>query len=102
MYLKKYVSALFLFIGAATATYVIVSNAVQKALEVVEKIQSGGVPLDVATISELVSQPSPTGEFSTNIALVALLVFWIIGIVDSFRVGRMLEKVDGVADENET
>ncbi len=102
LYLKKFILGLLLSIGAATATYFIVSNAVQTALEVVEKIQGGSIPLEVGTITELVSQQSGAGEYSTNIAMIALFTFWVIGILDSLRVGRMLEKVDGVADKNET
>jgi hypothetical protein len=101
-YLKKYVLGLLLSIGAATATYFIVSSAVQTALEVVVKIEGGSIPLEVGTITELVSQQSHASEYSTNIAMIALFTFWIIGMLDSFRVGHMLEKVDGVAGENET
>ena len=102
LYLKKYVFGLLLSIGAATATYFIVSSAVQTALEVVESIQGGSFPLEVGTITELVSQQSRVSEDSTNIAMIALFIFWVIGILDSFRVGHMLEKVDRVAGENET
>jgi len=102
LYLKKYVLGMLLSIGAATATYFIVSSAVQTALEVAEKIQGGSIPMEVGTITELVSQKSSAGESSTNNALIALFTFWVIGILDSFRVGRILEKVDGVVGENET
>ena len=102
LYLKKYVFGLLLSIGAATATYFIVSSAVQTALEVVESIQGGSIPLEVGTITELVSQQSRVSEDSTNIAMIALFIFWVIGILDSFRVGHMLEKIDRVAGENET
>ena len=102
LYLKKYILGLLLSIGAATATYFIVSSAVQTALEVVENIQGGGIPLEVGSITELVSQQSRASEDSTNIAMIALFTFWVIGILDSFRVGHMLEKFDRVAGENET
>ena len=102
LYLKKYVFGLLLSIGAATATYFIVSSAVQTALEVVENIQGGSIPLEVGTITELVSQQSRASEDSTNIAMIVLFTFWVSGILDSFRVGRILEKFDGVAGKNKT
>ena len=102
LYLKKYVPGLLLSTGAATATYFIVSSAVQMALEVVKKIEDGSIPLEVGTITELVSQQSRASEYSTNIAMIVLFTFWVTGILDSFRVGRILEKFDGVAGENET
>ena len=91
LYLKKYVLGMLLSIGAATATYFIVSNAVQTALEVVENIQDGSIPLEVSTITELVSQKLRSGEYSINNAWIALFAFWVIGILDSLRVGRILE-----------
>ena len=102
LYLRKYLLGMVLFIGAATATYFIVSSAVKTALEVAEKIQSGSIPLEVGTITELVSQKSHAGEYATNNALIALFTFWVIGIFDSFRIGRILEEIDGVAGENKT
>jgi len=102
LYLKKYIPGLLLALCAATATYVIVSNAVEMALEVVEQIQNGSVPLDVGTITELASQQSSAADGSTNIAVIVLFLCWITGILDSYRVGYMLEKVDGVVNENET
>lgn len=93
LYLKKYVLGLLLSIAAATATYLIVSSAVQTALEVVENIQGGSIPLEVGAITDLVSQQSRTSEDSTNIAMFALFTFWVIGILDSFRVGHMLERI---------
>lgn len=85
LYLKRYVRGILLSGGAAAAIYFIVSSAVNTALEVAEKIQSGGVPLDVAAITNLVSQQSPGSEQSLNIATIVLVALWLIGIVDSYR-----------------
>ena len=104
MYLKRYVHGIILSVGAASAIYFIVSVVVTTALEVVEKIQSesGGVALDMAAITDLVSQQSSGAEQPMNIATVALVVCWAIGIVDSYRQGRVQEKVEEVAGEKET
>jgi hypothetical protein len=91
-YLKKYIPGMLLSIGAAAATYYIVSIAVQTALEVVEKIQAGGIPLETGAIMALVSQQSFAGENATNIATITLTTLWVIGILDSFRGGRKFEK----------
>jgi len=102
MYLKRYVHGIILSVGAASAVYFIVSVVVNTAHEVVEKIQSGGVPLDLGTITDLVSQQSSLSEQSTNIAMIALVACWVIGIADSYRQGRAQEKVEEVAGEKET
>lgn len=84
---------LLLSAGAATAAYLIVTSAVHTALEIAEKIPDGGVPLDVGAIAELVTQRSRSSEESGSPASIALLALWVIGIFDSYRVGRALEKV---------
>ena len=103
LYLKRHVHGIILCMVSASAIYFIVSVAVTTALEVVEKIQSesGGVALDMAAITDLVSQQSSGAEQPMNIATVALVVCWVIGIVDSYRQGRAQEKVEEVAGEKE-
>jgi hypothetical protein len=102
LYLKKYVPGLLLSIGAATATYFIVSSAVQAALEILENIHGGSISLETGSITELVTQQLHASEEPTNIAMIALFAFWIIGILDSFRVGRMLENFDRAEGEDES
>lgn len=102
LYLKRYRFGLLLSVCAVAAVYFIASSAVQTALEVVEKIQGSGVALDADAIAELVSQQSRAGEESTNTAMTALAILWLIGIFDSYRVGRVLDKAEGVAGGKET
>jgi len=102
MYLKRHVLGVILFAGAASAIYFIVSVAVNTAFEVAEKIQSGDVPLDMGTITDLVSQQSGGSEQSANFAMIALVACWVIGIVDSYRQGRAQEKVKDVVGEKGT
>jgi len=95
LYLKQFLIGILLSGGSASALYFIVSSAVSKALEIAETIQSEGVPLDVDAIASLVTEQSRGAESSSlSIATIALIAFWVIGIVDSYRVGRVVEKVD--------
>lgn len=87
MYLKRYVHGIILFVGAASAVYFMVSVAVTTALEVAEKVQRGAAPPDMGAITDLVSQQLSSAEQSTNVAMIALVVFWIIGVADSYRQG---------------
>lgn len=97
LYLKRYVIGILLSGGAASATYFIVSNAVSKAFEIAEKIQSESLSLDVNAIASLVSEQSHDAVGSSmSIATIALIVFWIIGIVDSYRQGRVEENANEV------
>lgn len=87
--LKKRLHGAVLAGAAFASLYFLISKSVEKAFEVVDKIQSGEVLPDAATISELVaSQTTGTETLLLRVATAVLVISWIIGIVDSYRVGR--------------
>lgn len=89
IFLKKYTTGIILITASIAAAYYLVSLAIDKAFEIAEKIQSGDVPLDLGTISNLVSQQSTgTAAQLENVATIALIIFWLVGIVDSYRLSR--------------
>ncbi len=93
--LRKYIRGILLASVALVSLYFILSNVVDRAQQIVDKILLGEVPLDVMVIAELVSK-QPTGadaEF-LNYAWTALIIAWLIGIADSYRVSRGQEKAD--------
>ena len=93
IYLKKYAAGALLTAVSFAAIYYLVSNAVERAFEISEKIQSGDVQLDIDEITKLVSQQSTGAEVQLlNIATIALLICWLIGIIDAYRVGRVRDK----------
>jgi len=95
IFLKKYKSAAVLGSVSFAGLYYLISTAVERALQITEKLQSGDVPLDVAAITELVSQQSAGTEAQLlNIATSALIICWIIGVIDSYRVGCAGNKPD--------
>jgi hypothetical protein len=103
LYLKQFVIGILLFGGAASALYWSVSSAVSKALAIVETMQSEGEPLDVEAIARLVSEQAGGAEgFSLRMTTIALLAVWVIGIVDSYRVGRVVEKGEEAPGDKKT
>jgi hypothetical protein len=92
LYLRRYLRGVLIAAAAAALSYFMISVALNSAFDIAGKIQSGDVPLNVESISELVSRESQGNEDSTDIAAMALFVLWIIGIVDSYREGRAREK----------
>jgi len=89
-YLKRYISGAVIAGAALMALYVLISNAVHRALEIVDKLQRGEIQPDMAVITELVSkQPAGTEALLINIATVVLILSWIIGMVDAYRCGRL-------------
>ena len=99
LYLKKYRAGLLLAGGSFAAIYYLIAKAVETASEISEKIQSGAVPLDAEAITKLVSQQAGgTDAQMMNVATIALGICWVIGIVDSYRVGRARKKGDDGMD----
>ena len=92
LYLRRYVVGSLLTLISIITLYILVANAIDVALSVADKIESGGVPLDTSNISKLVSQQSQHTERSSNIATLLLCVAWIVGVVDSYRVGLAQER----------
>jgi hypothetical protein len=91
--LKRYIPGFILIAVSLTALYYLISKATENALRIVENIQSGNVPLDVTTITELVEKQSTGTESQLlNIATVTILLCWVIGIIDSYRVGLVQDK----------
>ncbi len=91
--LKRYVSSAVLAGAALSGLYYLVSETVERAMQISEKIQSGEIQIDVAEITALVSKQSTGAEAHTlNIATTVLIISWLIGIVDSYRVGQQQDK----------
>lgn len=93
IYLKRYIPGVALVGVSLAGIYYSISKTVERSLQIVEKIQSGDVPLDVMAITELVSkQPTGTEAQLLDIATTVILICWLIGIIDSYRVGRGQDK----------
>ena len=92
-FLRRPVPGVIMAGSALTALYFVVAEAVGKAMQISAKIQSGEVPLDATVIAQLVSeQPAGADAQVLNIATVVLVIAWLFGIADSYRVGCMQEK----------
>lgn len=90
VYLKKYTTGLLLASVSFIAIYYLISNVIEKAFYISEKIQSGDIKLDIAAITESVSQESNGADIQLlNITTFAIIICWLIGIIDSYRVARM-------------
>ncbi len=89
IYLKFYVSGLLLIGVSSAGIYYLVLNMIEKALQIVEKIQLGHVQADATVINQLLSSQTTGNESQLlSIATTAIAICWIIGIIDSYRIGR--------------
>ncbi len=102
-FLKKYISATVLAGAAVGGIYYLLMIMVERAVQITAKIQTGEIPLNVAGITELVSKQSTGAEAQLqNIATAIFIICWLIGIVDSYRVGRAQDKDIEVAADRQT
>lgn len=91
-FLKQYFVGMLLASVALVASYSLITGMISKALELADKIKSGEIPPDLAAITELLSQQSAGTDLqSLNTAIFFLLVAWLVGIVDSYRLGRQID-----------
>lgn len=102
IYLKKYLVGAFLLFVAGASVYSVSVAAIDTALSVANEIEAGEVSINEDAISRLIEQESQGSAKVTNLSLVALLLSWVIGVVDSYRVGRGKERTKGKVGERET
>jgi len=95
LFLKKRIPGAALICASLAALYLIISNMLERAQQIADKILSGEVNLDEAAIAELLSRQPTVGESQPlDIAWVVLIISWLIGIVDSYRCSRTRDKND--------
>ncbi len=93
LFLKRYVSAALLTSASGLALYALISTAMEKAQQLVEQIQRGEVQPDIATITEMVlQQTSATEAQFIDTVTTALIVCWIVGVIDAWRVARSRQR----------
>lgn len=92
VYLRKYLAGLVLLCLAGLPVYLITAATIDAALDVANEIQAGNVAPDSGAITKLVERRSQRAERSASIAEWVLLAVWLVGIVDSWRVGRAQER----------
>ncbi|MCP4433832.1 MAG: hypothetical protein GY806_22915 [Gammaproteobacteria bacterium] len=91
--LKKHVQGGLLSSVTILCVWALLSTALEKAQEISLKIQSGEIPLDITRITdEVTKQAAGGGTQIADIATYILVICWLVGIVDSFRIGRILDK----------
>ena len=96
-YLKKKISGCVLVVVATYSLFIIADNIMTRAMDIADKIISGQVAPDVTVIRQLISQPqSEAVAQQLSLATTALIIVWIIGIIDSYRLGSAKD----VSDKN--
>lgn len=86
--LRRYLRGSALILFALLASSIIIKSLFRRALAVVDQITGSDVPVEVGQIAEMVAQSSIRANgLAENAPLVILLACWLIGVIDSYRIG---------------
>ena len=95
--LKQYLRGSILTMISLLAVSAMVKVAFQRAQIIVDRVVSGEIPLETGAISELVTNSSNDSDsLIPSISVIVFFACWLIGIMDSYRVGMVLDKGPGV------
>ena len=86
---KRYKRGAVIMLASLVSLLVVIIRAVQHTLSILEKIASEGGTIRMETILDATSQVSTaSGSLTFNLAFLLLILCWIIGIVDAYRIGK--------------
>lgn len=101
LYLKKYLTGVLLVGISFASLYYLVTSVLEMAMEISQKIESGTVQPDIATITAMVTQQSNSANAQlANIATIVLCICWLVGIIDAYRLGNKLDKSNEALTNN--
>jgi hypothetical protein len=91
--LKHYKRGVVLMLTVLVCLAVVVMEAVQQAIAVLDQIEAVDGTVSTSTISSAVHQASTSSDSRLiKFALLCMLFCWIIGAVDAYRIGRKLDE----------
>ena len=94
IFLKHYKRAAVIIVGTLAGMALIIVEAVQLGLAIMEKIMSEGGAIDMETISAAATQ-AVTSLFTFNLGFLLIILFWSIGTVDAYRLGKKKDIEEG-------
>ena len=87
--LKRYKRGAVIMLTVLVGLAIVVAKAVQHALAILEKMELDGGVISMSAISDAATQASTTSSsFMFNFGLVLMILCWIIGVIDAYRIGK--------------
>ncbi len=92
-HLKRYVRGTALIFATLGSLLVIVIKLTEQALAILQDIDLGGGAVNMEAASRAIQKASSVSAGPTVTAAFFLLVlFWVVGVVDAYLVGRGMDK----------
>ncbi len=96
--LRQYRRGIVIMLAVFTSLSVIVVTTVQQALDILEKIELQGEAIDMTAISNAAARESvQSGGVTLNLFMLLLIVCWVAGTIDAYRIGKRKDRERGVA-----
>jgi len=93
---KRYKRGVILIALFTASVAAFIVKAVQQALAIIGKIQSGGDALTMNVITDAATKVTTASDSLTlKLLMAAILVLWVIGIADAYRTGREKDRETG-------
>ena len=92
LYLRRWVTGIVLSGVAAYSFYTIVAVVLRVTREVARQVETGAVAADVGSLTAVVAQQLSGSEQAINVARMAYLACWILGIVGAYLQGRLQDR----------
>ena len=90
--LKHYKRGVALMIAVSVSMAALVIKTVQYAFTILQRIELEGGVIDIETITAAATQATSTpASFMFNFWFLLIVVCWIFGIVDAYRIGKEMD-----------
>ncbi len=91
--MKRFYTAIALIFATLIGLFILIPIIFDKATTITEMILNGETSSDIATISALVSTHSSGADATlANLATTTIIIAWLIGIIDLYRIRKQLKK----------
>ena len=87
-------------LAVLTSMAVIVLEILRQALDMLEQIEAQGDIIDITAISNAATLESvESGGVMLNLAMIFLVVCWVAGTIDAYRIGRKKDLQQDATDD---
>jgi hypothetical protein len=87
IFLKLYKRAAVIIVGTMAGLAIIIMEAVQIGLAIMENIESSGAAITIGTIWDAARQAAAS-FLMMNLGVFLIILFWIIGTYDAYKMGK--------------
>lgn len=89
------IRAVVFMLTVSVCLIVIIHQATQQAYVVLDQLQTAGSALDMAILWDAADQASRNIDSGiVQGALIALMLVWIAGMIDAYRIGRLKDRAE--------